>query len=134
MDPVRALGPLVREMTRRKRAPRHSRLRLSTSIVDSCPASPDIRSLYTGPLGEAVSRSVRSRRRCRHATVCHAGGTQSPHCECLKVKTRPLDLIRKDETRKRPAPLLFFNIARGGEFKHGEPRHKRTRLWEVVWN
>lgn len=89
MDRERALGPLVREMTRRKRAPRHSRLRLSTSIVDSCPASPDTSQLYTVPRREAASRSVRSSRHCQHATVCHAGGPQFPHCECLKVKTRP---------------------------------------------
>ncbi len=53
MDRERALGPLVREMTRRKRAPRHSRQRLSLSFVDSRPATPDIRQLYTRGLSQS---------------------------------------------------------------------------------
>jgi len=104
-----------------------------SAFVDvDCRHLPDVAGhrtkLYTGARCEAASRSVRSHRQCPNATVCHMAGRQSPHCECLKVKTRPLELIRKDETRNRTAPLLFFNIASGGEFKHGEPRHQRTRL------
>ncbi|ANH75454.1 hypothetical protein ACS15_4097 [Ralstonia insidiosa] len=53
MDHALTLAPSYSKSTRRKRAPRHSRQRLSLSFVDSRPATPDIRQLYTRGLSQS---------------------------------------------------------------------------------
>ena len=127
-------SPLVHGMTRRKHAPRHSRLRLSTSIVDTMPggarhfdnSTPELRAeqlaFWLGRTGAAFS-----------APACRDNAQQSPHCGDFEVKTKATD--SSGRTKRAGGCLRYYSsISLRGAKSNTASRGTRTRLWEVVWN